>query len=109
MDADGDDWDCSYCRLTLTGPFFPPSNDVWQGQVVHPQGTYRFPYRSVGQAVTRARGVTPSGDPAVQSLRTGYGWTVLIKPGSYPETLTIDIPLTLKKFDDAPGIVVIGQ
>ncbi len=94
MDSDGDFWFC------LNG-------DVWRGQVVHQQGTYRFPYGSVAQAVARAEGTTPNG--VRDTLRAGYGWTVLIKPGNYPETLTINIPLTLKEFDGSSGVVVIGR
>jgi hypothetical protein len=75
-------------------------------QEVSQQGTFRFPYGSVGAAVTRA-----SGDVGhvVDSRRAGYGWTVLIRPGFYPESITIDIPLTLEKDERFPGTVVIGR
>lgn len=57
---------------------------------VHEQGTFRFPYRTVGAAVNRA----------------AAGWTVLIKPGVYPEAITIHKPLTLEADS---GTVTIGQ
>jgi len=63
----------------------------------------------LSRVVARALGTTPTGDPSLLPRRTGYGWTILIKPGNYRETLTINVPLTLKKFDGSPGTVVIGQ
>jgi len=94
LDSDGDDWDCD-------------NGDVWRGQVVHEQGTYRFPYKTLGRAVIRAQGTTPNG--VQDARRAGYGWTVLMRPGTYPEMLTIHIPLTLKKDDRFAGSVVIGR
>jgi hypothetical protein len=94
IDSVGEDWDCD-------------NGDVWKGQVVHEQGTYRFPYKTLGKAVTRAEGTTPNG--VRDKRRSGYGWTVLLRAGNYSETLTIDIPLTLKKDDRYPGNVVIGR
>jgi hypothetical protein len=93
-DSVGDDWDCD-------------NGDVWRGQVVHEHGTFRFPYRTIQSATIRAEGTTPNSfrDPR----RAGNGWTVLIKSGTYPERLTIDIPLTLKKDDRFGGSVVIGR
>jgi hypothetical protein len=83
-------------------PFSPLEIDV------HEQGTYRFAYRTVGKAVDRARGEIVSHRPE-QPERSGLGWTLLIRPGHYQETRTIDIPLTLKKDDRFPGAVVIGR
>jgi hypothetical protein len=82
------------------------NGDSWSGQVVHEQGTWRFPYRTLGTAVTRAHGTTPNGvnDP----LRSGFGWTVLLTPARYRETLTIDIPLRLEKRSDQDGSVILG-
>ena len=57
---------------------------------VHQQGTFRFPYDTILEAVDRAE----------------FGWTVLIKPGNYPEALTISKPLTLEADG---GVVTIGQ
>ncbi|WP_289355116.1 hypothetical protein [Paenibacillus sp. S-12] len=84
-----------------------PNGDVWKGQVVGEHGTFRFPYNMIGKAVTRAEGTTPNGvrDPR----RSGYGWTVLIRPGFYDEKININIPLTLKRDDRFPGSVVIGK
>ena len=87
----------------------PPTCDFSNGEVVHQQGTYRFPYQTIGGAVTRAQGITPTGASCLLPRRTGYGWTVLIKPGTYPEALTINIPLTLKKDERFVRDVVIGQ
>jgi len=95
-DSEGDSWFC------------PSSGDVSHGQRVGEQGTYRFPYRTVRRAVDRALGkTTPT--PAGDLRRTGYGWTVLITPGSYPETLKIDIPLWLRRDERGLGPVVIGR
>src|SRR5262249_55111118 len=94
LDSVGDDWDCD-------------NGDVWRGQVVHEQGTFRFPYKTVRGAVTRAEGTTPNAFK--DSRRAGYGWTVLIRPGNYSETLTIGIPLTLKKDERFAGTVIIGR
>jgi hypothetical protein len=101
-DSEGEDW----------GPC--ANGDVWRGQIVHEQGTFRFPYRTLTKAVVRAEGKPfESGNPVLNGSpdmrRTGYGWTVLIRSGNYPETLTIDIPLTLKKDDRFAGTVVIGR
>lgn len=57
---------------------------------VSQQGTFRFPFNQVGEAVNKA-------EP---------GWTILIQAGSYPETLTISKPLTLMANG---GDVVIGN
>jgi hypothetical protein len=88
---------------------FPATCDFSNGQVVHEQGTYRFPYRTISGAVRRAQGTTPTGNASLLPRRTGYGWTVLIVPGSYPESLVIDTPLTLKRIDGSFGVVVIGR
>ncbi len=94
-DARGDEWECR-------------NGDVSHGEAVGEQGTFRFPYKTVGRGITRAEGTTPNG---VRDLkRAGFGWTVLIRPGNYAESLRIDIPLTLKKDDRFDGSVVItGQ
>jgi hypothetical protein len=110
-DSVGDDWFCPTGDsrgepCNFFGTF--TTCDFWKGQVVHEQGTYRFPYKTVGQAVKRAEGITPTGDSFLRSRCIGYGWTVLIRPGNYLETLTINIPLTLKKDDRFPGTVIIG-
>jgi hypothetical protein len=93
-DSEGDSWGCD-------------NGDVSHHQVVHEHGTYRFPYASLRKAVVRARGVTPNGgeDPR----RAGYGWTVLVRPGVYPENLTIDTPLVLMKDLRYEGTVKIGR
>ncbi len=70
------------------------------GQVVGMHGTSRFPYRTIGQAVERARGITPitNGDP--DPRRAGYGWTVLLKPSAHHEAGTsVDFPLRIVKDD----------
>jgi hypothetical protein len=93
QDAYGDRWDCD-------------NGDFSHGEIVGEQGTFRFPYRTVGRAITRAEGTTPNDirDPR----RAGFGWTILIKPGLYTESLTIDVPLTLRKDDRFGGTVVIA-
>jgi hypothetical protein len=93
--AVGDDWDCD-------------NGDVAYGEVVGEQGTYQFPYKSIGRAVTRAEGTTPNG--VREPMRAGYGWTVLIKPGRYLESIRIDTPLILRKDDSLTGTVtIVGQ
>jgi hypothetical protein len=101
-DGDGDDWTCP--------PFvFPgqPITDSSRGQLVGQKGTYRFPYSTISAAVTRARGTTEraSQDPR----RAGRGWTILLGPGSYPERLHIDVPLTLDNLNPAAGAARIGS
>jgi hypothetical protein len=76
-------------------------------QFIEEQGTFSFPYRTVSKAITRAEGTTSNG--VRDERRSGLGWTVLIRPGNYPEPVTIDIPLTLEKDDRFAGTVVIGQ
>ncbi len=111
-DSVGDDWFCVTGNIgdipcNVLGAF--TTCDFWQGQVVHEQGTYRFPYKTLGKAVIRADGITPTGDSTLRPRRTGYGWTILIRPGNYLETVTITIPLTLRKDDRFTGNVVIGR
>jgi hypothetical protein len=103
LDSVGEDWGCD-------------NGDVWKGQVVHEQGTYRFPFKTLRAAVTRTEGVIDPNEPQDlerNELRSGYGWTVLLRSGHYPEKITINIPLTLKKDDDVQyrnsGNVVIGR
>jgi hypothetical protein len=91
--AEGDRWDCD-------------NGDVSHGEIIGEQGTGCFPYKTVGKAITRAEGTTPNGFR--ESSRAGFGWTVLIRPGIYAESLKIDIPLTLKKDDRYDGMVVIA-
>jgi hypothetical protein len=112
-DSRGDDWSCptelpgESPNCTLFGIL--ATCDLSRGQIVHSQGTYRFPYRTVQGAITRARGIVPSRRSETREFRSGLGWTVLIKPGTYPEALRIDLPLAFRKFDDLPGLVVIGR
>jgi hypothetical protein len=112
-DSQGDDWSCV---IEIPGP--TPNCDLFglratcdlsNNQTVHANGTYRFPYSTVGNAVRRAMGFVPSGRNETRDLRTGFGWTVLIEPGIYSENLRIDIPLTLRRFDNRLGPVVIGR
>lgn len=91
-DSSGDSWDCD-------------GGERWNGQVVGQHGTFRFPYGTVGAAVDRAKAASQGFD----SRRTGYGWTILLKPGTYPESVTIDIPLRLEKDPFSAGTVVIGR
>jgi hypothetical protein len=88
------------------GPSDMPCDGAVSSQI-HEQGTFRFPYKTVSEAIARAKGITSTGGP--DDRRTGYGSTFLIRPGNYPETLTIDIPLILKKDDRFTGTVVIGR
>jgi len=99
-DSEGDEWNC-------TSPLVETQGDVWKGEIVHEHGTFRFPYKTVSRAITRAEGTTAHG--VQDAKRAGHGWTVLLRPGHYPETLTIAIPLTLKKDDRFAGTVVIGR
>jgi hypothetical protein len=89
-DAVGDDWDC-------------PNGDVGIGQLVHQQGTYRFPYGQVGAAVSRTQGLSRRDE-----RDTGYGWTVVARPGRYSEALRIETPLVLTKDERFAGSVLIG-
>lgn len=66
--------------------------DPGRGFAVGRQGTFRFPFRTVGAAIARA-----SAHP---------GWTILIKPGYYPETIPTDSCLRIKADG---GTVVIGK
>jgi hypothetical protein len=95
MDSEGEQWDPC------------PNGDVPIGEVVSEQGTYRFPYRTLGSAVRRAQGMTGSG--ALDLRQSGFGWTILLRPGAYNERLRIDIPLRLERDDRYPGAVVIGR
>jgi hypothetical protein len=99
-DSKGDEWDCSVPLAKVQG-------DVWKGEVVHEHGTFGFPYRTVKGAVIRAQGTAETG--LRDQRRAGYGWTVLIRPGSYAETMSIDIPLTLIRDERFVGSVEIGR
>jgi hypothetical protein len=92
-DSVGQSWSCN--------------GDISRGNIVGEHGTYRFPYRTVRAAVDRAAGITP--DLPFEPIRTGYGWTVLLTPGKYPESVIINIPLTLKKDNALSGPVIIGR
>jgi hypothetical protein len=96
--SDGDYWQCDT----------HPGIDVSIGQVVHEHGTYVYPYKTLGAAITRAEGTILETSIQRDSFRAGYGWTVLLKPGQYHEPITIAIPLTLAKDDRFPGTVQIG-
>jgi hypothetical protein len=64
------------------------------GQVVGRHGTWRFPYRTLAEALERARGITSltNGDP--DPRRAGEGWTVLLRPSSHYEAENaVDFPL----------------
>jgi hypothetical protein len=92
IDPVGDPWDCD-------------GGERSDERVIGQHGTFRFPYGTVGAAVDRAKAASHGFD----SRRTGYGWTVLLKPGNYPESISIDIPLRLEKDPCSPGTVVIGR
>jgi hypothetical protein len=95
-DARGEEWSCD-------------NGDVWNGQwITRAHGTFRFPYKTISDAVSRAQGETSLGAPK-DARRSGYGWTLLIAPGHYPEAVIIGIPLTLKKDDRLGGDVIIGR
>jgi len=94
-DSKGDHWCCE-------------NGDVWKGQVVGEHGTFRFPYKTVSAAVNRAKGYVP-GIIGGELKRRGLGWTLLMRPGNYAETLTINYPVTLKKDDSLSGQVIIGR
>jgi hypothetical protein len=64
-DARGDDWGCEM-------------GDVSHGEVVAEQGTFRFPFQTVGRAFARAEGTTAHGFR--DGRRAGFGWTMLM-PG----------------------------
>lgn len=66
--------------------------DPGRGFPVSEQGTFRFPFRTVTEALARA-----SAYP---------GWTILVKPGDYRETIIIDSSVTIKADG---GTVVIGK
>lgn len=93
-DAIGDEWSCD-------------NSDISHGEVVGEQGTRRFPFKTLGRAVTRAEGTTPNGYR--EQMRAGYGWTVLIKAGTYLESIKIDTPLTLRKDGSRGNVVIVGQ
>ena len=109
----GDSWFCVTeffpANPNCTAFGFPAECDLSNGQLVHSQGTYRFPYTTISEAVLRAQGQTSGGNVNLRSRRTAYGWTVLIRAGSYSETPFIDIPLTLRNMDNSLGVVVIGR
>jgi hypothetical protein len=130
LDQYVEDWTFEYGAppnpLVVDGTAQPPYSlldvpppQVWFPSSANPvsaeHGTYAFPYTTLTSAVRRAEGnvtrVNP--DPAVESelqqRRAGYGWTVLLRAGNYPENLRIGIPLTLQRDDRYDGTVVIGR
>jgi hypothetical protein len=113
--AVGDSWSCIVASFDPNGRTLNYGNgDVSHGEVVAEQGTWCFPYQSIARAVARAEGTTPPvkvGDPIRlrESARAGFGWTVLIKPGTYRENFTIDFPLTLKKDGGDGAVLIVGQ
>jgi hypothetical protein len=94
VDSIGDSWSCD-------------NADVSHGEVVAEQGTYRFPFRTVGRAITRAEGTTSNGYR--EFSRAGYGWTVIIQPNTYSESIRIDTPLILVKGSGPGNVVIVGQ
>ena len=99
--AVGDTWDCE-------------NGDVSHGEIVGEQGTWKFPFKTIGRAVTRAEGTTPPRQVGErirlrESTRAGVGWVVLIKPGTYLESFKIDTPLTLQRDNGDGPVVIIGQ
>ena len=103
-DSVGDGWFCGYTdtnnNLVVT--------DASIGDVVTNHGTYRFPYKTLTDAVHRASGIVPE-DPSPNTLRSGYGWTVLLNPGHYPESVTVPISLVLTNANPSAGLVTIGR
>src|SRR5262249_28809926 len=96
LDVEGDEWGpCEADR--------PDPPDVWKGQIVHEQGTARFPFRTLAGAVARAEVRTPNTRGQPDPRRAGVGWTVLIAPGRYREAVRIDMPLTLRSAEPATG------
>jgi hypothetical protein len=74
------------------------------GQTVGQHGTYRFPYRTVEQAVERARGITPATGGVPDARRAGLGWTVLVRGGSLVEAeFDSGVPLQLRIERSTPG------
>lgn len=95
-DSEGEQWRCGA--------------ETSHGQVVGQHGTYRFPYRTLAQAIERARGVTSATGGVRDPRRAGHGWTVLLRPGHYDEAaIDLDIPLTLLVDDRYPGEVTFGE
>jgi hypothetical protein len=78
-------------------------------QVGGEHGTFRFPFKTLGAAVSRAKGITPMTGSVADPKRAGRGWTVILRPGNYPEALTITFPLVLVRDPDAPGVAVVGN
>ena len=84
------------------------NGDVSHDEVVAEQGTYKFPFKTVGRAVARAEGRMANG--VMDERRAGLGWTVLIRPAEYHESLHINVPLRLEKDNGSPGkVVIVGQ
>jgi hypothetical protein len=95
-DSEGSSWVCD-------------NGDTWRDQTVGEHGTFRFPYKTLEKAIRRAEGYTSVTHSNKDERRAGYGWTMLLKPGNYPEKIKIDIPLTLKKYEGIGGNVIIGR
>jgi hypothetical protein len=68
------------------------------GQVVGRHGTWRFPYRTLAEAVQRAQGVTSITNGEPDPRRAGVGWTVLLGPSAHHESQTsVDFSLRVEK------------
>ena len=68
------------------------------GQVVGRHGTWRFPYRTLEEAVERARGITPITNGEPDPRRAGVGWTVLLRPSAHHEAeRAVELPLRIEK------------
>ena len=83
-----------------------PNGDMATQNSVQQQGTFLLPFGKVGRAVERAAGVVQNNtrDP----FTTGYGWTILIRSGTYVEgRQVINTPVVLERDPATPGVVVI--
>lgn len=60
-----------------------------------PHGTALMPYPTIARAAARASGALDSGRQGGPG-QCGYGFTVLARPGSYADKMTIDFPLTIQ-------------
>jgi hypothetical protein len=58
-----------------------------------PEGTRLLPYQDLGSALARVRGQTDRG--MMGDAQRGYGFTILLSPGTYREKLVIDYPVVL--------------
>ncbi|OGU05524.1 MAG: hypothetical protein A2W29_04785 [Gemmatimonadetes bacterium RBG_16_66_8] len=89
-------WDIPQC----------PNGDAPTGNIVRQQGTFLLPYSQVSRAVDRAAGIMHSG--ARDPRTAGYGWTVLIRAGTYAEgRQVLSVPVKLDRDPATPGRVTI--